>query len=422
VVAAGGGVAEAVSRRGADRPWLVRLGRVLLLQKKYADAEPPLRECLAIFEKDKDELWLSQARSLLGGSLLGQKKYGDAEPLLLQGYEGLARKDKDSTFPMAFLPEALERLMQLYEETDRPEKAAEWRKKLIEMLKRMIRAAWRDHLAEADAAARRLVALCPTDPVAHYWLGVILSRRNVLGEAESEYREALRLREDYAAAHEGLGIVFARTGRWDVAVSAFRRSLGLDPRNKETWERFAALLLYTGDVKEYRSARRELLERFGKTDQPPSAGSLAWTCLTSPEPAGDLGPLLEVARRVEDGDEIQAWHDNVRRLQGLAAYRAGRFTDALEKLKECSPDPDGGRADAAIFTELALAHHRLGQAEEARAALSKARAILEKTMPNPEKGRPYGDDWHLWLLCQVLFREAERLLKGPDAKPPAGKD
>jgi eukaryotic-like serine/threonine-protein kinase len=225
-----------------------------------------------------------------------------------------------------------------------------------------------------------------------------------LGEAEAAYREALRLRGDYAMAHGGLGIVFARTGRWDAAVREFRRCLELDPSDQQIWEGFAALLLYTGDVEGYRRARREMLERFGKTDQPPSAGSLAWTCLTSPEPAGDLGPLLEIARKVEDGDTKHAWHDNVRRLQGLAAYRAGRFADALEKLKECSPNPDGGRADAAMFTELALAHHRLGQAEEARAALGKARAILEKAMPDPEKGQPYGDDWRLWLECQVLFR------------------
>jgi len=68
---------------------------------------------------------------MLGGALLGQKKYADAEPLLVAGYEGM--KQHEATIPPQRkdrLPEALERLVQLYEATDKPDEAARWRKEL----------------------------------------------------------------------------------------------------------------------------------------------------------------------------------------------------------------------------------------------------------------------------------------------------
>jgi len=68
---------------------------------------------------------------MLGGSLLGQKKYAEAEPMLLSGGEGLQqRRDKIPADGKHNLKDALQRLVQLYEETGRPEKAAEWKEKL----------------------------------------------------------------------------------------------------------------------------------------------------------------------------------------------------------------------------------------------------------------------------------------------------
>jgi len=108
------------------------LGRNLLHQKKWTDAEPLLRECLAIREKDQPDAWHTyNTKSQLGGALLGQKKYADAAPLLLAGYEGM--KQREAKIPAATkvrLTEALERLVQLYEAMDKKNDAAKWRKEL----------------------------------------------------------------------------------------------------------------------------------------------------------------------------------------------------------------------------------------------------------------------------------------------------
>jgi serine/threonine protein kinase len=125
---------------------LAQLGRNLLQQNRFCDAEASLRECLAIRKRliadGQPEAWLRySAMSLLGEALMGQEKFADAEPLLVQGYEGL-RDDSRVPTPAQLdgadrKGEALERIVALYESWDAAEagkgyaeKAAEWRTRL----------------------------------------------------------------------------------------------------------------------------------------------------------------------------------------------------------------------------------------------------------------------------------------------------
>jgi tetratricopeptide (TPR) repeat protein len=95
---------------------------------QHATAEEFLRECLVIREKTQPDAWTTfNTQSLLGGALLGQKKHADAEPLLLKGYEGMKAREK--TIPpeaAARLPEALDRLIELYTATDKPDEVQKW--------------------------------------------------------------------------------------------------------------------------------------------------------------------------------------------------------------------------------------------------------------------------------------------------------
>jgi serine/threonine protein kinase/tetratricopeptide (TPR) repeat protein len=128
---------EALRRRLAtDDPELasviVELASALLEEKKFTEAEPLARECLAIREKKLPDDWRTfNARSMLGATLLGQKKYAEAEAFLLSGYEGV--KQRENRIPAVGRPrlkEALQRLVQLYEAKDRPDQAADWKQKL----------------------------------------------------------------------------------------------------------------------------------------------------------------------------------------------------------------------------------------------------------------------------------------------------
>ena len=108
---------------------LAQVSLALLGCGQHAAAEPLLRECLGIREKKEPDAWTTfNTQSLLGTSLLSQKKYAGAEPLLLKGYEGM--KARENTIPPQAdkrIPETLDRLIELYTATGRPEEAKKWR-------------------------------------------------------------------------------------------------------------------------------------------------------------------------------------------------------------------------------------------------------------------------------------------------------
>ena len=108
------------------------LGDVRLQQKKYADAEALLREAQNNNEKSAADSWERYwSQSLLGASLAGQSQYIEAEPLLISGYQGMLQRE--AAIPLEdrpVLPQAAERIVQLYEKWEKPEKAAEWRERL----------------------------------------------------------------------------------------------------------------------------------------------------------------------------------------------------------------------------------------------------------------------------------------------------
>ncbi len=109
---------------------LAGIGMALLEQEQWAAAEPFIREGLAIRAKAQPDSWNTfNEQSMLGGALLGQKKYAEAEPLLLAGYAGM--KQRENTIPAVGrdrLPEAVERLVQLYDATGKKDEAAKWRR------------------------------------------------------------------------------------------------------------------------------------------------------------------------------------------------------------------------------------------------------------------------------------------------------
>jgi hypothetical protein len=127
-------LAAGKDRYGAESPGyavlLAALGQNLLQQKKWADAEAPLRACLTIREAKAPTDWRTfYTRSLIGTALLGQKKYAEAEPLFLESYEGLKKLgDKSGAECTARRREAAGQLVQLYEAMERADDAAKWKR------------------------------------------------------------------------------------------------------------------------------------------------------------------------------------------------------------------------------------------------------------------------------------------------------
>ncbi|MCH8042725.1 MAG: tetratricopeptide repeat protein [Planctomycetes bacterium] len=109
---------------------LAVLGRCLVDQKRYAEAEQQWRQCLAIREEKTPDHWRRfDALVQLGASLTGQMKFEQAEPLAIEGYQGLADRRKSAGDKRRTM-RALRQIVELYEAWKKPAKAKPWQDKL----------------------------------------------------------------------------------------------------------------------------------------------------------------------------------------------------------------------------------------------------------------------------------------------------
>jgi Flp pilus assembly protein TadD len=93
----------------------------------------------------------------------------------------------------------------------------------------------------------------------------------------------------------------------------------------------------------------------------------------------------------------------------MAAYRTGDFAGAIEWLRRSlSPGRELPVRDGLAQLFLAMAHHRLGQADEARRALAEARTMGQRISP---LDAAVIDNWPDCLRFHIARREAEELLR-----------
>jgi tetratricopeptide (TPR) repeat protein len=107
---------------------------------------------------------------------------------------------------------------------------------------------------------------------------------------------------------------------------------------------------------------------------------------------------------------------------GLAYYRAGRFEAAIEQLQKSVKG--NWKNPAANWLVLAMAHHRLGHANEARTWFEKAKHRIDfpdREVPGEPRTVPQSIALYDVQACMVLRREAEVLLGIRDRQAPEGR-
>jgi len=100
-------------------------------------------------------------------------------------------------------------------------------------------------------------------------------------------------------------------------------------------------------------------------------------------------------------------------VRGAALYRAQRYEESVVCL-ETAARMYRPRAWDLCF--LAMAHHQLGHAVEARRCLSEARRWIDAanchTEDDPSGTQPVWGGWYESVVFPLLLREAEELLTG----------
>jgi tetratricopeptide (TPR) repeat protein len=108
---------------------LMNLGSFLLARERYGEAQPITLRALQLLEGALGpDAWITaNARSLHGGVLTGLRRYGEAETELLAAAAALEAElgPEHERTRLSW-----QRLVSLYEASDRPAEAAGWRERL----------------------------------------------------------------------------------------------------------------------------------------------------------------------------------------------------------------------------------------------------------------------------------------------------
>ena len=251
---------------------LAMLGLNLLMQQNYADAEPLLRECLALREESEPDAWtLFNTKSMLGGCLLGEKKYAEAETLLLEGYEGM--KQREAQIPPVGkirLHETLDRLVQLYDDWGKPDESEHWLadfKKTIELdpnnagllVRYGILLEKKDNLDEACLAFRQAIDVSPQDATSYRKLAVSLLSLKRSNDGIDPLRKMAEQNPNPATASLILGSVLIDWQKPDEAAAAFRDAIRLQPDQRDGHLQLAAVLRQQRKYAEAETALREAI-------------------------------------------------------------------------------------------------------------------------------------------------------------------
>jgi eukaryotic-like serine/threonine-protein kinase len=258
-------------------------------------------------------------------------------------------------------------------------------------------------------------------------LGTFLESTRKAGQAEEAFAQSAALLEtlaqrfpnvhefqsDLASSRYNLARMLAQRHEMDKACDLLKAGIDhqilatlSNPQNPEyraslwaQYQLFLGLLVSTKKTEQVQSVLQQAQEKC--KDLPLILNNFAWLMVIGPKPpVGDAKQALEfaklaVAKAPENGG---LWN-----TLGVAQYRAGNWTDAVDALNQSRTLRKGG--DSYDFFFLAMAHWQSGDKEQARDWYKKATAALPKNK-NPELAR--------------VQEEAKKLVKdspNPENKP-----
>jgi eukaryotic-like serine/threonine-protein kinase len=296
-------------------------------------------------------------------------------------------------------------------------------------------------LVQAEAAYREAVTnatkVWPEDPARWEWdvteLALLLQSQGQVVDVEKLAAEVLSPKVPTRSARlvtlRALVELSGGQGQWQDAAAILREFLELNPSDPYAHLELAAVQAQTGDFEGYRAHCREMLNRFGRVDNTNTLAMASKACLLVPGACPDLERACEMAQRALEMGMRSNWRSYYQMANGLAQYRQGDYVRAVESMRAViglqmsvgSPLQPYVR-DVAAGAVLAMAQCRLGQGEQARAALASATLLAQTKLPQLGS-RNLGGTWRDWLVAQVLLREAKAMVeRGGEGYGPTATD
>jgi len=210
--------------------------------------------------------------------------------------------------------------------------------------------------------------------------------------------------------------------RWAEARAAFEHVIPNRPAWEPWWYEYAAAQALTGDLEGYKKTCRKLQAEQAKSPNDFwRASILTRTCHLVPDSGIDSSGLIQVPF-VGAGNPNQGWQLHIR---GATFYRAAGAQSrtwliaAISLFEASNRDKTWSYGHFLNGYYLAMAHHQLGHAEEARAWLNKANQHMDQltaVLPGEAVDLFEVD----WVEAPLLRQEAEKMLLAAKEKPKQG--
>jgi tetratricopeptide (TPR) repeat protein len=229
-------------------------------------------------------------------------------------------------------------------------------------------------------------------------------------KAVEEYAQALQASPDdrqiLLESHRTRGFWHASRRQWKEAAAEYARASELQPDEPYFWWYQAILHLALSDKESYRRVCAGMLDRFRSTDDPRTAHSVVAACILSPNALQEMRELIPV------GHVAARWYAGSSRMLAAAQCRAGDCEQAVRNFQEAAIHY---RLRADDWLLLAIAHHGLGDVQEARRCLGKAVQWIDQAhgqkLNDPAGTQPGWGDWHERIWVPILRQEVEGLLE-----------
>ena len=222
---------------------------------------------------------------------------------------------------------------------------------------------------KAIETLQKCISIEPNNAEAHYNLGRAYGNLQKLKEAEETFNKAISINKNYAEAYSGLGMVFFFQGRSNEAISACERAVELAPESGKCFEYLANLWLNLG-------RNKEAVEAFNRAVEidPNNVGayvnlSQAYFKLTLYEEA--IGACRQVIR-IEPEYAAVAYFNMAAAYGGLEQYN--NEIESYKKVLSLKPED---RLVQMCNYMLAQAYEKLGNIEDANAALMKSASVKQ---------------------------------------------
>ncbi len=237
--------------------------------------------------------------------------------------------------------------------------------------------------------------------------------------------ESIDASPEAAEVFRSLGRWNAVFGRWQQAAECFRlmneaNRLGDRAKIAEGLDLLmtAPVYLEAGDRQAYEEFRAEILDRYVPAESGLHAEHVLKACLLIPADRKILERLESSARVCRENPRSKSGSVGLPDWNALSLalfhYRKGEYREAIREAEACLgfKDKAGSRAAAARCI-LAMSRYELGEDEEARVQLDKAKSEMHRVESQIDgSGFPPIGTWFAWSVVRVLAREADAMMGG----------